>query len=296
MTIYHGWHVRGNLVAFFKEVNCQLCGTYDNRYTYQYNDGKSTIDLLFSNVTDSFITSFQDETVSLRKHRPQTSWWRMKVPLLPSRPVVRRKINPDLINPVMIQMSLQESQRGNIDEALKVMNGVITAASPVPKKKWRRHQPWYDKECREVKRLLLINRNSVDGARLKTLHYQYRNLLKKKRKEYFDEQVVDLVLKSEKEPWLLKPWQQHHSIPWEVPTEEINSHFKNLFTDKSPGTPFVMPENTQDWTPFSEEEVVDAILSLPNKKVPGLDNITSEQLGSLLFLSHAWTTETENNT
>ena len=59
---------------------------------------------------------------------------------------------------------------------------------------------------------------------------------------------------------------------------------QTLLLTKDLVDPFIPLANPK---PFDEHQVIQAFHSLPNKKAPGLDGITPEQLkGSLLFLSH----------
>lgn len=188
-------------------------------------------------------------------------------------------------------------QEEDVDAAVKMINKIISRASVGKQRRKRKHQPWFDKHCKEAKKKWLFLRDTCPGSKIaKEAHKSYRTALKEKRKTHFEEKQMNLILTAAEKPWLLKPWKTAPSLPWQVSVQHVKQHFSTLFSKNEEDSEEKETEEEVDHesfsgTPFAEEEVMDAFLSLPNKKAPGLDNLTGEQLeGSLLSLLHTWTT------
>lgn len=99
-------------------------------------------------------------------------------------------------------------------------------ASPEAKKIKRHHQPWFDKEYRDTKRYILsLFSREPEASEIKERMKEYRQLIKRKRQEFMEESTITLVMKAEKEPWLLRPWINKNPIPWQISVEKANKHF-----------------------------------------------------------------------
>ena len=203
----------------------------------------------------------------------------------------------------------------NITKALETFNNIIREASTCMKKRSKNTekitQKWFDIECKQLRCLVRkkyrifqssLSRskryNLSDADHIKAVRddycntrKEYKRLLNKKKKEFNNSVIKDLVLTigNQQEFWnrirniMPKRRNVHSSIPKETWFRHFSSLLdreiitENALTDHTDENDEIF-ENNPINRPISEEEILLAIKKLKKRKSAGPDCITSEFL------------------
>ncbi len=186
----------------------------------------------------------------------------------------------------------------DIDKALDIFNNCIKEKAECMKKQitiknGRKLDEWFDWECkvgrRNVRRLLKKYSRSLladDRSAFCLARREYKNLLKKKKKDFYDVLLDKLIssVKNQKDFWefVHKISPKRKSVYNNISLDSWFQHFRALL-EKEVDFDFDDENAVQDNEsslnrPISKEEVLLAFKKLKNKKAAGPDGIIGEML------------------
>ena len=159
-----------------------------------------------------------------------------------------------------------------LDEAMQAIEDVLRQAAK-PRKK-RRAQQWYDEECyilrKEILEILHHQRKSVDNPSLIRTYSEkrgnYKKSLKEKKRAYWEKEVKKLVEDATNDSFIaLRPRKQTRTHY--IDMSEWEAHFSSILNREGLiDIPETTPQTAVEWTPLTEEEVNNAIISTKSKK------------------------------
>ena len=267
--------------------------------TYIGHNGGSAIDLLFIRKgTRNAITvdSLQVYHTELRKH----GQLRFSLQVLPhEQPKVRAKNVPRQLNDACLEhlrgsTRLNEKLRsGNIDELTRCITTGLKNA--LVQKRKRFYKPWFDTDCRRLKRDLIALRSRNVVCELWNIKKREYKTLCTERRRIFEGKELDKKLEAlNREPWKITQ-RNDKGKATQIDTAKLVRHFGK---EKNPGpmpiqTPNLIANLDSDtWfnRPFSALTVYRSMHRASSRKATGPDYIANEHLKqSKDYLLQAWT-------
>jgi len=267
--------------------------------TYVTDSGKSVIDLTFSNIPSRLIDHSHRRilsTYAVKKHLQQLSTWALKSRFQVEHPEIKRqrKINPEIFPTNMTEYITRILKTpSGLNSAVAFLLESTLASAPKLQTKIEKHKPWFDLECREMKREILHHLKS--GKLSEAMQTAYKNTLISKKKEWYEQQFFKKIEEAMHAPWKLFRKSGLPKIPWQLTTEKIILHYKQLYCKRNDAVESVAFESIAKMqnslnSPFSETEVAETILGSKNRKATGEDQLANEHLkGSIPYTLQAWT-------
>ncbi|KAL9967640.1 hypothetical protein ACROYT_G025915 [Oculina patagonica] len=206
--------------------------------------------------------------------------------------------------------SFNTAHHSSIDDEISQFNQILKSVakrSLVPSRKTRKHtkkhKPWYDNTCRQLKKKLQklvkeINPTAPQSLRQEyfAVKKKYKKLVKQMHKRYKNQLLNEInALKSNQSGdfWkLINKIRKNETVEEssDISSEDWINHFQNLLYDKaqeSHGENVTSPNNPDQTTtktdeildaPITAKEIHDQISKLKNKKASGTDAILNEMI------------------
>ena len=284
------------LIETLKNYGFNFCSD-PNVSTYVSPNGNSCIDFIFHNLTHpEAVEQVRVKPTLERKHQritcriilssPGLKNYRTPPKLLP------RKINQEQLVTNLIRLpSPDHVVNENVQQITSVITELIVHSIPKPSKFDNHHKRWFDKQCSTLKKKSLQLKqaasNTGDYSEFKMVQRKYKDLIKKKKQEYDEKELLKRIEDYETAPWLLFKVRTP-SLPSPIDVNVWTEHFSNLYNPNQslPSIPdlddLVPPEerNNEEWynTPFNEYEVFNILSNTSSRKAPGPDGICYEHL------------------
>ena len=166
------------------------------------------------------------------------------------------------------------------------------------KKRQLPHKPWYDDCCEKSRKNMIKFRKqyrkdkNTDNLNLvNKSSTKYKKIVHKAYSEYKKKIISKLrLLQSEnpKEYWKIIKGEKKSEVQHKISLDLFKEHFEKLAlgnegvnVSKTTGDPLNMPPDTMLNSPFTQQEIAEAIAKLKNNKAGGSDQIINE------FLKHS---------
>jgi hypothetical protein len=274
-----------------------------NEPTYIGHNGSSLIDLVFT--TNGTTTSIDTSTprvrhLPIRKHgqvhfQVTAETIRRKKDARETR--VERKIDYETMATLTDDLK-QRTSNANIQQSTDLITEVIQQS--IRKNKRSYHKPWFDKECQQKKKEVMVMyrgrglRNKAALEQLNLRKRSYKRLCCSKREAYENKLLMTKLREAERRPWMLLRGQRTNRAA-QVATETLCEHFQALHDPQGPPQlplHLVSAEGDIDeWynRPFTVAEVESVILSTKDRKATGPDGIANEHMKqSLQHMLQEW--------
>lgn len=281
------------LVELMEDFGFTLVNQADE-YTYLCWNGKSTLDLYFTNTTRC-IVSTEVLNITSRKHLPVVLTMQLDDSVMSVQkhdPVqYSRRINRQLLNdPPAVEALNARLSMENIDGAAEALTSHVSKSlSQNPSR--RRKKRWYNRECRKLHKELKTTLHCVRGRR-KSTHGANSGLLCMLRKEYHafvnasklrckmeDEAIA--IARAEQQPYTYIRKKKIRA-DCKATANAVKEHFYSLLHDpeaQQPEVQITLPLTFEQWlmnTPWTPQEVIDIVTKLPKGKSAGPDGIFYE--------------------
>lgn len=291
-------------------LNGRTKGDIPGQYTFLNSNGKSTIDLVWANfVAINLVEELRIVPVSISDHAvsglfiKKTNWSGNEAARTSSIDVTHQKIKWDLAELERYQIELNKSTNiyfnsENVDELnCNLIQAIKTAADScgmIHRVKFnhqnplRETRPWYNQECRKLKKLL---RKSLQSC--KKTHFQqneqvriytkakkeYRNLLSKQKREHQYEIIQKIRnIKNTKDFWTtVKTLHPKKTQDNNISIENWKKHLKNLYPIRHIDNKIFF-DVLHPWLDdeITLAELQNVIHLAKNNKTPGADCIPNE--------------------
>lgn len=253
--------------------------------TYFAWNGKSQIDLVLSTAPrgSTLAVNVRPVTTPDRKHckvifnlDPQTVG-------LPPPQTHAPRLASRKVNPYTLTAALRNPPSDDDINALETFlrEGLLQATAPPPSPNARpRHKPWFDNECREVKRAVLAAVRAPDTTPLSleqfsALKRKFRDLKRRKRLAYWEKEKERRITESVQKPWILLKKSTRPPNPL-INHESWIRHFTELFSRPADLPPKAGEDLDPLGAPFTVEEVTEVIRRKQNGKAAGPDALVYE--------------------
>ena len=259
-----------------------------NQMTYLCPNGASAIDLVFTNLKEIKIKSQEVREEPLKKHlQVVTTCELQKNVAQAAKPPrsVPRKINTELINQRSIDETQLQITEGNVDEAARQIEKIVSQAAELSVNRPRKAKRWFNEACYRARRLTLetlhIARKFPTNENLQTYHTnrkKYKQLIKSTKDNFQKEAEKKLIEEAEANPYkALQPRKPKY--PRNIPMNIWEAHLTAVLQNKETRpTPRPVNDITEDPDLFTEAEVISAIKATKNNKACGPDRIYNEHL------------------
>lgn len=274
--------------------------------TYICHNGKSTIDLIFTNSKSELkpATAISNSGVALlRKHLPVVAPMMIQGHTRTNKDTPKARIQRSLRKDALEEASPQltnikdDIQEGLVEEAAQKIQHIINSAQHT-KTTARKAKIWFDAECYQERRIVLdlLHQARRSGEPRELQRYQearrtYKRLLKLKRTTHAEQEANRLIETAKENPFIalaprkprLETTIQMHS--WE-------SHFARILNqeNKKKEESRQTQQALTNFPRITVAEVTAAINSLKRKKAAGPDTIFNEHLvESQHMLTGTWT-------
>ena len=213
-------------------------------------------------------------------------------------PQPTRNLDPSKLHQEDILKAKRFSEEGRIDEVLENIVQLMDKAVIYYDPHRRRSKPWFKTDCFNARRTTLeelhtarANPTPDNLLRYAQARRLYKDLLRKRRTEYQEDQDNKKIEEAERLPYkILNPRKPVFSR--DIPMEAWETHMRKVLESKD-----TRPPREQQWTeratnhePVTTEELKKAIRSAPNGKACGPDHLYNEHLKAALpQLQDAWT-------
>ena len=288
------------VLSYLEEEGLMLVNNR-NVLTYICHNGGSAVDLAFVRGFDirehGLLTS--SDAALIRKHLPVSTTLKVTTPTRKQTKVqrLRRELDSSLLrqNTDKIPYILQAVNEGKLDEAMSgitdfINGGIVTTEST------RRAQKWFDGECynerRNALRKLHIARRTKDAKDLKCYQIarkSYKELQKRKKREFREREDEKLIADSEKDPCkALRPRQPR--FPADITMETWEKHIRGALASKETRPEPDKKTVAEHTISVTSEEVRKVIITGKSNRAPGVDGLCNEHLKiSLPYLEPIWT-------
>ena len=275
------------LVDACRELGLELINKTDDP-TYICREGSSCIDLIFTNYKSKTVRKLYLDQHSHKKHLRVWSLWR--IPTISQRSTkTKSKFSRSLDIPKFESLLEGECFKGTLEEIDKINQLLVESFTTTHRK---RHKRWFDKECLEKKRELTKAKGTQEYFNIQR---QYKKMLREKRTNFEEEQLLEKIRNSESAPWIML--SKARMFVNRINGSEWFSHFKSLFDIPWTCEAEINQNHEEDmWFnhPFTSDEIEDVFLSLKAKKAPGCDCIANEILQASYGLLASWWTSALN--
>ena len=286
-------HRSNELLDMMAEEGFTLVNNADER-TYFAHSGCSTIDLIFykgSNITlNNHKVCYSADETPLKKHCPVVANFRFpnaasKVTATATK--ASRQLNSHVLSQnAEAWKEFENHIKGNdIESAAITLEKTIQSALVYNPK--RRAQKWFDEECYGKRKITLqalhTAKSSQNPEHIRSysqIRKQYKNLLKNKRKDYMEQEAINMVEEARKDPYLaLRPRKVQSSGKIDITVwEEHFSSILNIERTNAAYEPITMDTHLAESNPFTTDEVHEILTSLKSNKAPGPDGICNEHI------------------
>jgi hypothetical protein len=309
------------LLDFMEENSMTLANEAPYKCTYVCKQGTSVIDLIFMGTKIKFL-NFKIQNVHSRKHSLVSCKFKLEPKYANLSSTNGYSKTKSIFNEQKLSYLYESQYNSQFKEAIASKNienfyeitlNLLNDARDVKNLKARISQPWFDTECYQLRRQLnsilheidiinFLNLNPLDDDNNNyksqlLCHYNdqrkiYRKLCAEKKKTYNRKVELRIIAKAENQQChkilaLSKPFYTCNNIPlkdWEV---EINSilNQKNLSVSDSLHLLDLIDNeysSEREFIPIMEQEVTLSATRMKNRKAPGLDNISNENVKCLL--------------
>ena len=270
----------------------------------------STIDLIFHN-TNINLTDFKVKSHIEIKHHPVSSTFILKnssniiTPTQSTRKAkVFHKIDLERLqflvnNDYVLMSNLLHNE--NIEAFYLHVIDIIQQSRQAPRKSNRKSKPWFDSDCFLSRKylielyhtLIVCNfQNQIIMSNFCEQQKIYKRLLKSKRNDFNLRKENELILQAEEEAYLFlnRPIEIHDKVQNPIDMEEWVQHMskilnkENLNNNDSLNLKSLLIDYDEDiiTNPILDDEILFAARHLKNKKAPGPDMITNENVKSLI--------------
>jgi hypothetical protein len=177
---------------------------------------------------------------------------------------------------------------------------IIQKSKQTPRKSARKSKPWFDCICFLKRKELLTTyhslimcnfENTALVEKLINIKKEYKTLLKNKRLDFNKRQEDDLILQAEQEAYLFlkQPVEMYKKVQNPIDLEEWIKHMakilncEKLKNDDNLDLASLLQNYDENITcePISDVEILVAVHFLKNKKAPGPDLLTNENIKAL---------------
>jgi hypothetical protein len=285
---------------FLNEEGLWLCSSPEP-VTYEAHNGSSTVDLFASSLPAHLLSAVhQIEGRSIhfyRKHRPVCI--RLRRPpseeFHPAPPRRGKLILPHLLwGPLAALQRTLEWTVGHVNVAATLLGDALRGAVPIIPPRCRRSQPWFDRQCYQlraqlIQALVLFRSHAYMRPLYVGLRSEYKACLQSSRMKWQKEYEKRLLAAAEAEPYRFGQRRgPRASCP--ISGETMREHFRDIAGGVSSAPPTappvynVPPSEKQDYwgarlnDPFCPEEVQLVINSLPGGKAEGPDGLRYEHI------------------
>ena len=280
------------LTEEFKTFGFQLANNVFLK-TYVATTGESTIDLIYHNMESITDVPKIMPTVTMRHQRVK-----FQIPIqhlfprFEEKDTLKLKRDVDLIrleNHPELLHSQTAILNNELQQAVSLLTKSLYESIPFIKPKQHHHKPWFDEQCKcKPLKDRLLNLKKKNDALQWTVKKEYKLLLRNKREEYEEVQLIKRIDDTEVKPWML--FRKPQQVPSLVKSEDMIQHFKSLYNSEN-STPVLNitrenDEGPETWynQPFREKEVANIVSGLPIGKAPGPDKICYEHLKKSISL------------
>lgn len=292
--------------GFMSDIGCRLLNNDPCQYTYLCAQGRSTIDLIFSNksFSSSDTCSPIDGLSFPRKHIPvAANLFFHSVPPRPP-PATRRKrlVDASALQAVDAESLADLVSPETVNDAFFLAKEALLSCVP----KLRPFTPmpprFFDEECHQAReRVRRLQRESIRSSScLVTLAEErrhFRRLLNDKKCALREKEQLILAGEAEKRPWKFDS-RRNGFIACPIPLERWTEHFGTLYDpsqaepDFSSFLPIDQDPDVQESSMnrlFTREEIETVILRSKDRKGLGPDGLANEHMkGSLQVFSSFW--------
>ena len=227
------------VLRYLQETGLELVNKKD-RATYISHNGKSTIDLVFTNRKHIRPVHQSTMPVVIRKHLPvETHFELPQVPQQETTPAkVSRRLALDKLEEAGARRLEQMAVEGKLDEALEGTLEMMGNATYLRRPNTRKSQPWFNAACYSARRMVLLDLHRVKAnpGEENTQRYSrsrriYKNLLKVRKREYQEERDRKKIEEVEKHPYkILNP--RKPIFPRDIPIEKWEHHLQTTLQAK----------------------------------------------------------------
>jgi hypothetical protein len=250
--------------------------------TYIAHNGESTIDLIF--VSDDLLSKskIEIEPAVERKHQRVTiSLQLTEDPITPEgkrpkRPI--RRLRCDALEKHLPILALKAET--NMDECYDNLLNILESAADRSSRKPNPNKPWFDKDCRALKRLALSRIGTDD---YKTARRNYKSTIKDKRNAHELKEFEQKIKNSRTKPWVMLPPRKKSCVP-KVDMRTFEEFYGQLYVSKeeppTEDTGEYSSDGGEEWynEHMTNEEVQRNLNRSKRGKAVGPDSLATEIL------------------
>ena len=279
------------VIDFLMDYRLQLLNKGEE-YTYIAPNGRSTIDLVFTNNQGH--NQLEIRKVTLRKHLPvvvniQVNRGTPGIEDI-NTPRVSRHIDGEKWLVKRTQIPTIMGNQKTIDETTAALSELILQATTETPKTSRTAKRWFDQECYAMRQSTLQKLNAAREqgnealTEYATERRKYKQLLKEKKIAYDLLAEQKLIAEAEKTPHKVLRNSKKQKSNYPISMEQWELHFSNLLGEKGKtSNQFTLTTTpSQEIDPITTDEVIHHIRNGKNNKAAGPDGIYMEHLKDTL--------------